>query len=92
MHCAHQADTVKILYLFGADVEVVDNVNRRTPLMEAVWYNKVDAVRLLLDLNADTTKNTPNGFDVPSWNVSQTNNEEIRELLLKHSKKSVSNE
>lgn len=78
------ANIVEILYLFGANLEVVD-IGGFTPLMLAVWNCNVESARLLLSLNADTTKT-----DLNNRTVSQTNDKDIKQLLLKHLKKSVS--
>ena len=65
-------------------MEATDD-NGQTALTMAVRRVRFETVRLLLDLNADMTKS-----DLRGWNVSQTRNAEMRQLLLEHSKKSVS--
>lgn len=72
-----------MLLLFGAELETLDG-DGDSALMMAVQFERVEAGRLLLDLNADTTKSNRDG-----WNVSQTFDNEINQLLLEHSKKSV---
>ena len=52
--------------------------------MSAVQRETIDVVRLFLALNADTTKTAADG-----WQVSQTDNAEILQLLSEHSKKTV---
>ena len=64
----------------GSEIEVTDAACL-TPLMWAVLDNRPDIVRLLLALNADTTKT--------NWNVSLSDNAEILQLLSEHSKKTV---
>lgn len=74
---------IESLFLFGIDLEAIDK-DGRTALMNAVRSNRIKSVRLLLDLNADTLK--PDRF---GWTVAQTNNNEMKQLLLEHLKKSV---
>ena len=78
------AAVCETLVACGSEIEVTDAACL-TPLMWAVQAERSDIVRLLLALNADTTKT-----DYLGWNVSQTNNAEILQLLLEHSKKTVS--
>ncbi len=78
------AKAIELLVAFDADLECVSS-SGYTPLLGTARGN-VNAVRLLLELNADTTKRSRDG-----WTVSQTDNEEIKRLLLEHSKKSVRN-
>ena len=68
----------------GSDIDATNDVGD-TPLMRAVRDNELGVVRSLLALNADTTTT-----DVDGWNVSQTDNAEILQLLSEHSKKTVS--
>lgn len=69
--------------LFGAELERLDDEGH-TALMTAVRFEKVETVQLLLELNADTTKT-----DYKGWGISQTRNEEIKELLLEHFNKEI---
>lgn len=76
---------IEILCAFGACLEIVDMFND-TPLIRAVQADNVEAVRLLLALNADATRIVLDGrFAI------RTNCKEMRQLLLEHSKKSVRN-
>ena len=70
----------------GSDIDATDR-NGYTPLMLAVRSETktTDVVRLLLALNADTTKTNNRG-----WNVSQTRHAKRLQLLSEHSKKTVS--
>ena len=67
----------------GSDIDATDT-DGDTPLMWAVRRETIDIVRLFLALNADATKTNNHG-----WNVSQTRNAEILQLLSEHSKKTV---
>ena len=68
----------------GSDIDATD-ADGDTVLMFAVLREAINVVRLLLALNADTTKT-----DADGWDVSQTDDAEILQLLLEHSKKTVS--
>ena len=83
---AHYRGRIEVFELFCAFADDLTAVDHRgaTVLMSAVLRRNRDAVRLLLQLNVDTTKKTKAG-----WSVSQTSYEEIRQLLFEHSKKSV---
>ena len=87
LHSAAQhgcpAEIVEILLLFGTQLAVHDD-NGQTALMMAVRFKRIESVQLFLSLNADTTM-----ADRDGWNVSQTKNDEMRQLLLEHSNKSV---
>ncbi len=86
LHLAAARDdlkSVELLIAFDAGLESVDS-DGDSPLMRAVSDGCLDAVRLLLELNADTTKS-----DWIGWTVSQAKNEEIKQLLLEHLQKSV---
>lgn len=73
------ADVVASLVVFGGDINVITDDDTQTPLMYAISQNRLECVRLLIDLNAEqtTTKTV--------WSVSQ----KIQKLLSNHSKKSV---
>ena len=68
----------------GSAIDATDT-DGDNPLMWAVQRNRSDIVRLLLALNAATTKT-----DYRVWGVSQPTNAEILQLLSEHSKKTVS--
>ena len=68
----------------GSDIDAT-NVVGDTPLMWAVLQEKINVVSLFLALKADTTTTGSRG-----WNVSRTRNAEILQLLVEHSKKTVS--
>ena len=68
----------------GSDIDALNGYGN-SPLMRAVREYRPDIIRLLLALNADTSKTNNRG-----WNVSQSDNAEILQLLSKHSKKTVS--
>ena len=68
----------------GSDIDATDSYGD-TPLIWAVCQNQFDIARSLLALNADTTKTNNRG-----WNVSQTDEAEMLQLLAEHSKKTVS--
>lgn len=76
-------DSLETICAFGADVDIACDRNQ-TPFTIAVERNRVDCVRLLLALNADTTKATLWG-----QSASLTNNTTIKQLVLEHSRKSV---
>ncbi len=78
-----RVEMAEVLLVLGAELEVLSD-HGETALLLAVRYQNVDIVRLLFDLNADTTKTDRNG-----WNNSLTPNTEIKQLLLEHSTKSV---
>jgi hypothetical protein len=72
-------------YNTGAELECADYERGVTPLMRACALNKLDCVRLLLELNGDTA-----AVDCDGWTVFETAYEEIKQLLLVHKKKKVS--
>ncbi len=79
----HDVDKAEILILCGTQIEAVDEY-RYTCLMHAVQRHQWPLVKLLLDLNADTTKISKDG-----WDVSQTKSGEITQFLNNHAEKSV---
>ncbi len=78
-----EVEICQVLIAFDADLECASE-DGYTPLLYAASWTSVDTVQLLLDLNADTTKTGGDG-----WTVSQSHDEEIQQLLLEHSTKSV---
>ena len=88
LYCAvNRSDAAPIcetLVAFGSDVDAANRYGQ-TPLIWAARIVATDVVRLFLALNADTTKTLANG-----WNVEVTENADILQLLLEHSKKTVS--
>jgi ankyrin repeat protein len=76
--CTHfgRERLIETLVAFDADINV-RNKYGETALVRAVHRVQVRYVKLLLQLNVDTA------------NVVQSNNEEIRQLLLDHLKQSV---
>ena len=79
------ADIVEILCaLTDADFEAVDKFGR-TPLMCAVVYAKLDAARLFLELNCDTSKSTTGGSNV----FDSRRLEQLTQLLREHRNKTV---
>ena len=84
VHIDDAAAVCETLLACGSDIDATNDVGD-APLMWAVRRYRSDIVRLLLALNADTTKTNVHG-----WNVSQTVNAVILQLLSEHSKKTVS--
>ena len=70
--------------MFDIDVEFED-ARRRTLISFAVFYDALETTRLLLSLDVCTAK-----IDNDGWSVWQTDNDETKQLLLEHSKKTVS--
>lgn len=77
------SDCIESLVAFDADIERLSNI-RSTPLMAAVYLNHPGAVSCFLRLNADTSK-----FSVHGYNVSDTANVEIQNILERHKQSSV---
>ena len=85
LHIASGNNRFKLIPLLtvikGVDEAAVNNFDR-TPLSLAIFYEKVDSVRALLELNVDTTKAVTRA-DTPR---------EIIDLLRQHKARSVENE
>ena len=84
VHRPQAAAICETLVACGSDIDALNEYGN-SPLMRAVREYRPDIIRLLLALNADTTKTSNHG-----WNVSQTTNADILQLLSEHSKKTVS--
>ena len=63
--------TARELVAAGADVNEGLDSDGRTPLIDAARFNKKDAVRFLLENNADVNKASDNGWTPLHWVVSQ---------------------
>lgn len=79
-------DVVETLIAFDADIEAV-NERLETALMLTVVYGRDDSVKLLLALNADTTKTDCDGKTISQCAQRR---DEIQQLFLDHEKKLVS--
>ena len=79
------AAIIEALVVFCDDIEITD-VYDRTALMIGVIEQQIDCVRLLLQLDAITTKTDRYGL-TPARN---TNNEAMKALLKEYESKSVS--
>ena len=82
-HVSGAVAVCETLVACGSAIDATDG-HGDTPLMVAVQEDRSDMVRLLLTLNADTSKTNNRG-----WNVSQSDSAEILQLLSEHSKKTV---
>lgn len=68
----------------GADIDFANHENE-SPLCKAARKARIDCVRLLLDLRADS-----NTTDKEGRNLAQVDNDDIRKLVQKTAKLSVS--
>lgn len=87
----HRIVSLETLVVFGAEIDPALGLFGETPLMLAVQYGAVDAVRLLLSLNVNTS--TTSAFNETASQFAENEDEveavEIARLLLEHEKKSV---
>ncbi len=77
--------TVETLVVFGVNIDSFDNVSEETALMKVVRTERIEALRLLLSLNADATKVDRDGktaFQLADIDV-------MKQLFLDHEKKTV---
>lgn len=74
-------DTVVLLLRYGADVNRWDEKRRSTPLLNAVFANSIEAVRILLAVGADPNVRGAEG-DSPLRLCAQHGYLEIARLLL----------
>lgn len=81
-----ESTTIETLIAFGADIYVIGAQTLQTVLMFAVQRAHVDAVRLLLSLNADTTKTNVEGKTALQY-AGEVN--EIKQLFAEHELKLV---
>ncbi len=82
--CYNRADCIETFVVFGADIDAVD-VRQATALCRAVRNQRIEAVRLLLSLNADTTKVDRRGRT--ALQIAET--DEIKQIFLEHDKLTV---
>ena len=76
-------ELVKLLLEHGADVNIKDDVDRKTPLYNACYKNKLNIAKLLLKHGADV--NIKDGYGLtPLYNACYYNNIELIKLLLEH--------
>lgn len=73
-----QRNRIKIVVAFGASLDVLDD-NNESPLTYGIEFKCVECIRVLLALNANATK----------VKLETVANDEIRQLLVAHSKKTV---
>ncbi len=77
---------IESLVVFGAEIDTAIGDELWTPLIRAVAYGRIDAVRLFLALNADMTKIDVNGKTALQHAGRR---DATKQLLLGHEKKSV---
>lgn len=75
---------VQILLELGADVNVQDNHDKMTPLLESVSRNHPEIVRLLLQHGANPNHQTSLQRKTPLHLAVEQRNEDIVRLLLEH--------
>jgi uncharacterized protein len=75
-------DSVVLLLRYGADVNRWDEEHETTPLLNAVFNNNIDAVRILLAAGADPNVRDDEGFSPLRFCVQQGYLEMARLLLL----------
>lgn len=81
------ASVIETMVVYGAEIDAL-TIGRSTSLMNAVQSGHIDVVRLLLSLNADTTKVNDDGKAALQYAKTKA---DVRQLLLDQGKKSVKN-
>ncbi|MEW5924150.1 MAG: ankyrin repeat domain-containing protein [Candidatus Zixiibacteriota bacterium] len=76
-----QPDAAALLIELGADVNEAPNRHGHTPLFAAIWSNRVNVARVLIESGADLEYRNPHGETALHIAVSR-GNQEIAQLLL----------